>query len=434
MVGASLRIGRTRSFAWRNAALFASFVLFGLSALSFGQTVPQYTISTFAGNGTGTYAGDGGAATSASLNGPSGLAVDSSGNVYIADTVSNCIRKVTSGTISTVAGTCTVAATTGNSPNPGGYSGDGKAATSAQLSHPDGVTVDSTGNLYIADTNNFSIRKVTGGTISTYAGTHVNGYTGDGAAATSAELIAPVAVQVDKAGNLYISDAGASVIRQVTIADGNINTWAGTGNIDFWADNIAAVDASLNAQIGVSLDAAGNLFIADQGHNLIRKVTLSSLIMTTVAGSIYPTSSDNGGYALNISMNDPTDVAVDSAGNLYIVDSTNCRIIYVSASTGVATAIAGAGLALNPATNMALSSGDGGLATEAYLAFPKRIALGPNGAIYISESQSNKVRMLTPVTATVPTSIPPTDRRGSDRGSGREIGTRPGERTRQPGL
>jgi sugar lactone lactonase YvrE len=166
-------------------------------------------ITTVAGNGTGGFLGDGGAATSAELHGPTTVAFDSSNNLYISDYYNNRIRKVAAGTgvISTVAGNGTA-----------GYTGDGGAATAAELNVPAGVGVDSAGNLYIADQSNNRIRKVTTGIITTVAGDGTAGYTGNGGPATSAELYAPVAVAVDGVGNLYIADSGNSVAREALLS------------------------------------------------------------------------------------------------------------------------------------------------------------------------------------------------------------------------
>ncbi|MFI5112212.1 MAG: choice-of-anchor D domain-containing protein [Terriglobales bacterium] len=279
-------------------------------------------ITKVAGNGTPGYSGDGGPATSAGLNLPFGVAVDSAGNLYIADRDNYRIRKVdASGIITTVAGNGSY-----------GYNGDNIAATSAELRRPEGVAVDSAGNVYIADTFNFRIRKVdASGTITTVAGKGTRGYSGDGGPATSAELYTPAGVAVDSARNLYIADSNSSRVRKVD-ASGTITTVAGNGSFGYNGDNIAAASAELSFPLAVAVDSAGNLYIADQGNNRIRKVDASGTI-TTVAGNGTQGYSGDNGPATSAELSGPPGVAVDSAGNLYIADFGNSRIRKVDVTT-----------------------------------------------------------------------------------------------------
>ncbi len=230
-------------------------------------------ISTVAGTTRG-FSGDGGAATSAQLNSPQSVEIDSSGNLYIADSSNHRIRKVDiNGNISTVAGTST-----------SGFSGDGGAATSAQLNFPQGVEIDSSGNLYIADYNNHRIRKVDiSGNISTVAGT-TRGFSGDGGAATSAQLNRPTGVEIDGSGNLYISDNTNNRIRKVDIS-GNISTVAGTGTGGFSGDGGAATSAQLNRPTDVEIDGSGNLYIADTNNHRIRKVAPPPTVNLSVSAT-----------------------------------------------------------------------------------------------------------------------------------------------------
>jgi sugar lactone lactonase YvrE len=345
--------------------------MFILAASAGAQT---YTINTVAGTGTAGYSGDGGPATSAQLCTPAGVAVDSSGNLYIGDTGNHRVRKVAvGGTISTVAGTGTAS-----------YSGDGSPAASAQLNYPTGVAVDSSGNLYIADEFNHRIRKVTpGGTISTVAGTGTAGYSGDGSPATSAQLNYPYGVAVDSNGNLYIADDGNHRIREVA-SGGTISTVAGTGTAGYSGDGGQATSAKLYSPTGVAVDSSGNLYIADHQNNRVRKVATDGTI-STVAGTGTAGYSGDGGSATSAQLDYPTGVAVDSSGNLYVGDFYNNRVRKVTAGGTIST-VAG--------TGTAGYSGDGGPAASAQLNAPSSVAVDAAGRIYVADSTS-RIRILT---------------------------------------
>jgi uncharacterized protein (TIGR03437 family) len=324
-------------------------------------------LTVAAGNGTQGYSGDNGPATNARFNGLAGLAVDSASNLYIADRDNNRIRKVSNGVITTVAGNGTP-----------GFSGDSGPATSAQLYGPRGVAVDSAGNLYIADTDNNRIRKISNGVIATVAGTTAQGSSGDNGPATGAGLYLPDSIAVDSAGNLYIADPENNRIRKV--ANGVIVTMAGGWTRGFSGDNGPVSGAMFNDPTGVAVDSAGNLYIADSGNNCIREI--SNGVIATVAGNGTQGISGDRGPATSAQLNQPTAVAADFAGNLYISDTGNIRIRKVS--SGVITTVAGNG---TPGF-----SGDNGPATSARLFGPSGLAADSAGNIYIADADNGRVR------------------------------------------
>jgi uncharacterized protein (TIGR03437 family) len=275
------------------------------------RKVSSGVITTVAGNGIFCcFSGDNGPATSSQLGSPYSVAVDSVGNLYMSDTLNNLVRKVSNGVITTVAG----------SGPAGGFSGDNGPAASAKLTAPSGVAVDSAGTLYIADSGNNRIRKISNGVITTVAGNGSFGFSGDNGPATNAQLNFPEGVAVDSAGNLYIADSGNDRVRKVS--NGVITTVAGNGSDGFSGDNGPAASAQLNFPEGVAVDSAGNLYIADSGNSCIRKVV--SGVITTIAGG--GSSFGDNGPATTAQLNDPQGVAVDSAGNVYIADSLNNRV------------------------------------------------------------------------------------------------------------
>jgi len=352
--------------------LFYFFALSLISSTNFAQI-----ITTIAGNGTAGYSGDGGAATGATVNQPTTLAVDASGNIYIADANNNVIRKVnTSGIITTIAGNGTA-----------GYSGDGGSATSASLNLPFGVRVDAAGNLYIADANNNVIRKVnTSGIITTVAGTGVGGYSGDSGPATSAQLNFCTGVAVDAIGNIYISDDNNDFIRKVDVS-GIITTVAGNGTCGYTGDGGPATSAQLCFPVGIQTDAAGNLYISDNANYVVRKINTTTGIISTIAGNGTPGYSGDGGPATSAQLLNNFDVTFDADGNFYIADWGNARIRKVNTSGIISTYAGNGGFGY---------TGDGGLATAAQVGAPTGVVLDAAGNLFIADQQNSVVRKITP--------------------------------------
>ncbi len=445
---------------------------------------PLGITTTAAGNGTAGAAGDGGLATAAQLNAPSAIAIDSSNNLYICDRGNNKIRMVSPpGLIATVAGTGVP-----------GFSGDNGPATSATLNQPSGIALDSSGALYVTDTLNYRVRKLQpGGTIATFAGTGTVGYSGDGGPATAAGFLSLNGIAIDKSNNIYIVEANrirliaanqlnivtfagsgaygstgdggaatsasfqnlsalavnslgipfladASAFRIRKVVAGIVSTVAGNGSPDFNANGLAAVNASLFQPSSLIPDNAGNLYFADLGSSGIRSVTLTGGLLSMAVGTGYAGStpdassitqpvaaattftrdsngtfyfvegsrirktsggvyttiantsntvgnSGDGGLAIAAQFSSQiSGLAVASNGDLYIADTSNNRVRRIDAQTGIVTAIAG--------TGAANSTGDGGLATSATLNGPRSLSLDGAGNLFIAEPQGNRIRKI----------------------------------------
>jgi sugar lactone lactonase YvrE len=345
-----------------------------------GTNLPNGIITTVAGNGTSGYFGDGGAATNAEFFYLNSVAVDASGNLFIVDGYNERIRMVgTNGNITTVAGNGT-----------NGYSGDGEMATNAELSNPVGMVVDANGNLFISDIGNNRIRKVgADGIISTIAGNGTPGYSGDGGAATNAELFNPEGVAVDATGNLFIADYSNSRIRKVD-TNGLISTVAGDGRQGYGGDGGVATNAEFGPY-GLAVDAVDKLFIGDANNNRVREVSSDGEI-TTVAGDGAGAGtggyesyfSGDGGPATNAELNLPQGVAVvDATEDLFIADYANHRIRRVGAD-GVITTVAGNGTGGY--------AGDGDAALKAELNFPIGVAVDASGNLFIADTGNECVR------------------------------------------
>jgi len=336
----------------------------------------QGGITTFAGTGASGSSGDGGAATSATLSGPAGIVIAGNGDVYFTDTNNNVIRKVSAATgiITTVAGN-------GSS----GFSGDGGPATGAGLKSVEDIFLTPNGDLYIADTGHNRVRKVTAATgiITTIAGSGSPGSSGDGGLATAAKLTTPDGVVVAANGDFYIDDRGNNRVRKVIAATGIIIAYAGTGTAGYSGDGAAAILAKLNLPQGISLAGNGDLYIADTGNNVIRKVSALTGVITTYAGTGTAGSTGDGGAATSARLNGPKALTLNAAGDLYITDTANNKVRLVTAA-GIITTIAG--------TGTAGSAGDGGSPTSAQLNGPAGIAVSSTGVYYISDTSNNKIR------------------------------------------
>ncbi|WP_460758792.1 NHL domain-containing protein [Lysobacter fragariae] len=333
------------------------------------KIAPNGVITTIAGNGTKGNSGDGGAATSASLGYPYGLAIDASGNLYISDVDASVVRKVTpAGTISTVAGNGTA-----------GYSGDGGAATAAILNHPEGLAVDAAGNLYIADTSNSRIRQVTpAGVITTVVGTGVASSSGDGGPATEATLFYPRSVAVDPLGRLLVSDGYCSIRR---VEFGIINVYAGDKTCNDHGDGIPAISAGFSTPEGMAVDSEGGLIFADPdlGRILYISGPYPDSIIFTVAGA--GTFAGDGGPATAAVLSRPQGVAVDTAGNVFVADTFfNQRVRRIAPNGTIDTA----------AGNGDWFAGDGP-ATQVGIGYVKGLTVDATGALYLADYGNNRV-------------------------------------------
>jgi len=352
--------------------------ILGLLLAAGTASAQQYTISTVAGIGTVQgWFGDTGPATNAQLNFPVAVAVDSKGNYYWGDFLTSVIRQVSGGTINTIGGTGTF-----------GFSGDNGSALQASIADTHGIAVGSNGNVYIADTHNARIREISQGNMFTIAGNGTVGYGGDGGPATSAELSQPSGVAIDGSGNIYIADYGNYSVRRID-TKGNISTYAGTGVWGFSGDGGPAAKASLAAPYALAFDSAGSLYISDVGNLNIRKVTPDGNIQTVISnvaaqaiavdavGSIYypdyRTSTvqkvlangtrfaiagtgtrgygGDGGPGTSATLDQPYGVALDASGNVYVADSGNMVIRLltpVASSVNIVNAASGLGSSISP--------------------------------------------------------------------------------------
>lgn len=390
------------------------------------------TITTVAGSSIPFFFGDGGPATSAGLGSTLAIALDQNGNIYIA--TDNRIRRVDvqTGIINTVAGIITP-----------GFTGDNGPAINASLNRPSSVAVDNLGNFFIADTGNNRIRRVdiSSGIITTIAGNGARGFSGDGTAAINAALNSPSAVVIDDSGNLLVADSGNNRVRKVDLATGIITTIVGNGNAQFSGDGMAALNTGLNPislnidangnllivdgvnsrvvrvdrssivttlagngqtvftgdgglaggaivnqPRGVDFDAEGNLLIADSGNSRIRKIDITTGIITTVVGKDQNLSAGDGGAAKDATLADPFNVTTDKENNIYISEGLRNKVRVVDARTGIITTLAG--------TGMPSFSGDGGPAAMAGLDTPADLTVDRLGNLLIADTVSSTIRQV----------------------------------------
>ncbi|MEW6735800.1 MAG: IPT/TIG domain-containing protein [Acidobacteriota bacterium] len=336
-------------------------------------------INTIAGDGTAALSGDGGQARQARLVDPEGIALDSINNIFIADTFNNRIRRIdaSTGVITTVAGDGVA-----------GFRGDQRPANEASFNLAADIAVDRDGNLFIADIFNNRVRRreASSSTITTYAGsTSGQEFAGDGGPAVNAKFFFPAGVALDQEGNLFIADSNNNRIRRVDINTGIVATVAGRDKRGFDGDGQLAIQASLDSPVNIALDRQGNLYIADFFNARIRRVDALTGIITTIAGNGNANFSGDGGLAVNAGLR-PASIAVDAAGNLFILDADNRRVRRVDSSTGIITTVVGNGIAGY--------RGDGSAAISASIDSSQAIVLDKAGNLYIADNFNNAIRVV----------------------------------------
>ena len=344
-------------------------------------------LSLVAGDGTAGFAGDSGPAVAARLNAPYSVAMDGTGRLYIADCNNHRIRRVDFTT-----GVISTVAGTGST----AFNGDGIHATSANLWCPQGIAIDASDRLFIADSSHHRIRRVNlaTGIITTYAGIGVAGSAGDGGLATAATLNNPHTLAVDAAGGVYVMASSTHRVRRIHPTTGIITTVAGTGTQGFSGDGGPAINAMFNNPTHVAIDATGRLWIADISNNRVRRVDLAGNV-TTVAGTGTAGFSGDGGPAISAMLSGPTNLAFDANGHLLIVDFVNLRIRRFDAATGIVTTFAGNG------TNF--YGGDGWAAVDGSMFDVNGVALDPWGSVYIADRSNHRVRRVDPTTGIITT-------------------------------
>jgi DNA-binding beta-propeller fold protein YncE len=340
----------------------------------------EMVITTAVGTGDKGFAGDGGPATAALLNGPFDIAFDGAGNLYFSDTFNHRIRRVDARTkvITTVAGN-----------GEAGYSGDGGPAVGASLNEPYGIAIDRAGNVFVADRLNRRVRRVdaASGVITTLTGTGEAAYSGDGGPAAKAGLAEPNGLALDATQRrLYVADVADHRVRVVDLASGVIQTFAGSGKPEHSGDGGPASQAGIFGARAVKLGPDGTLYILERQGSSLRAVDPNTGIITTVAGTTARGYSGDGGPALAAVFDAPKEMAIDRDGSVLIVDTENHAIRRFDPRAGTVTALAGGHQG---------GGGDGSPATAAGLDRPHGAVVGPDGAIYIGDTNNHRIRKVT---------------------------------------
>jgi DNA-binding beta-propeller fold protein YncE len=339
----------------------------------------SWIITTAVGTGERGFAGDGGPAAGALLNGPFDVGFNADGNLYFSDTFNHRIRRVDART-----GVITTCAGSGEA----GYSGDGSLATLARLNEPYGIAIDKAANVYIADRHNHCVRRVDGtsGMITTFAGNGSAEFSGDGGPASQAGIVEPNGLALDPAnGRLFIADVADHRVRVVDLATGNIATFAGTGEARHSGDGGPATAAGIHGARAVKVAADGTVYILERQGSTLRAVDSRTGIITTVAGTGERGYSGDGGTAQDAVFDAPKEFALDPGGDILIVDTENHAIRHIFAASGIVETIAG---------GRKSGEGDGGPAQAAGLGRPHGAVVGPDGAIYIGDTENHRIRKL----------------------------------------
>ncbi len=341
---------------------------------------PNSVITAFAGTGEKGFVGDGGPATQAKLDQPFDVAFDRAGNLYFSDTFNHRVRKVDrkTGLISTVAGN-----------GKKGFAGDGGKAVEATLNEPYGVELDEAGNLYIVDRLNYCIRRLSAetGTISTIAGIGgKTGFAGDGGPATKALLVEPNGMCLDGKGKMYIADVAGHRVRMVDLNTGMIDTLVGHGKAASTGDGGPLKDAGVMGPRAVAMHPNGSLILVERNGHRLRRIDIKAGKIEALAGTGKRGYSGDGAKASEATFDGPKEIDIDRDGNIYVVDTENEAIRRIDAKTGIVSTVAGKGRTKTPGL------GDGASATAATLGRPHGVAVGPDGAIYIGDTNSHRIR------------------------------------------